>query len=136
MAIGANWRGKDDGPYESAEQVDELLDQLRAQTIRTGEGIVAMVYRPGDDDWTGPMLEIGVKADKGFVVYNSGERGGGAISYGSDVEGDVDYYFQDNHREREAKNEVPYDIVKQAVKDFLTTNGGKPASVPWEPEPA
>jgi hypothetical protein len=135
MAIGVNWQREPSTHLETVEQVDEFMDARRAATV-DGDPIIMMVVRPEDEDWTGPMLEIGVRADKGFVVYNSGERGGGAISYGGDVEGWVDYYFQDNHREREAKHEVPYDIVKQAVKDFLTSNGGKPASVPWEPDPA
>lgn len=131
MAIGINYRGENDGPYETGNQVDELLDQLRAQTAQSGKGIIAMVYRFGDVDWTGPVMEIGVNGEKGYVLYNDGQ-GNGAISLGGATEGDVDYYFQGNHRDQEAKYETSYEAVKQAVGEFLRTDGGKPMSPTWD----
>lgn len=129
-AIGINFRGVDDGPLSTSEQIEKLLDQLRAQTIDSGEALTAMVYRYGEAAG-GPMMEIGINGDSGYVVWNNPASRDSAISYGGDASGFVYYHFQGQQAEQEAKHEISYESVRQAVIEFQSTNGNKPTSPTW-----
>lgn len=130
MAIEVNWQREPETRIETAEEVDTLLDQLKALSTDSHQPIIAMIGR-ADEDF-GPSLQIGVNGERGFVTYGSGIPGqGGTSSAGDGPDRPIAYYFQGTPTEFSERIEIPFGIVKQAVREFLATNGERPTSPPW-----
>jgi hypothetical protein len=134
MAIEVNWQRGSTSRLDTPEQVDEFLDTRRAETAG-GDGLTMMIVRAGEGTLEGPMMEVGVNGDKGYVVWNDPPNRQGVASYGGEVDGFVYYMFQGQQDEHDAKREIDYSTVKQAVREFMASDGAKPNSVPWDQQP-
>jgi hypothetical protein len=117
------------------DEAAKVLDEMREYS-REWCATAAQVGHT-DDDWAqGPVLLIGVNDDIGFVTYGGGD-GGPVTSYGSDVGGAVTYSYKFTpNADLPASVEIPFETVKQAVIEFLVSEGGRPPCVPaWQPDP-
>lgn len=130
VAIGANFRGKDDGPYDTAEQVAELMDQLRDQAANDAP-IIAMVYLYDTPEDESPLLQIGVGIDKGWATYGKPYQDQGFTSYGGGGNEIVYYCFQGTQSEFPAWAEIPFETLKKAVIEFMESGGERPTAPTW-----
>lgn len=133
MKLFVNYTGSPEGDatLSSPDEVDSVLDEVRRRV--SGQGALLMLIGPADDDEnSGPLLQVGIDGDKGVLTYDGESAPDGLLSYGKDVDGLVFYSFQGTKAEFPASAEIPYDVVKQAVKEFLRTDGDKPSTPDWQ----
>lgn len=126
MAIEVNFQRGGEVVLTTEQEVDEFLDRVRTEA----DPPQLMAYVSIQGDTYGQLLQIGVHGDRGWLGYGKGPDAW--WSRGSDADGDVFYYFQRTQTvEVPASAEIPYDAVRAAVKEFLTTGGERPTNVEW-----
>ncbi|MBE8523070.1 hypothetical protein ILP97_37210 [Amycolatopsis sp. H6(2020)] len=110
--------------------VDELVDRMVSESAEAGVGFIAEVARRGDDHWA--ILQVGVRASaRGFVGYASPD--GSVISAsGATSPEPVACDYQDHEREVPSTAEVSVATVRQALHDFVASDGARPAGLTWQ----
>ena len=116
----------------SGAEVDALLDQVRDKFQEEGP-VLLEVSIVGAEFGSSHML-AGVDGERGVLFYS----GGGHGSFWSRVEGAsesgvVTYYYMGNNHDFPVSAEVPLDTVKQALREYLASDGKRPVCVEWEP---
>jgi hypothetical protein len=132
MKLFVNYTGSPDGDatLSTPADVDTVLDEVQRKV--SGQGALLMLIGPADDaEGNGPLLQVGIDGDKGVLTYDGESAPDGLLSHGGDVDGLVFYSYQGTKAEFPASAEVPYDVVKQAVKEFLRTDGARPSTPEW-----
>jgi hypothetical protein len=117
-------------PLREPSQVDELLDRMVSESTEAELGVIAEVARRGDDRWA--ILQIGVRSSAcGFLGYASPQ--GSVISAGGATSPEpVAYDYQNHEREIPSTAEVSLAAVRQALHDFVSWDGARPAGVTWQ----
>ncbi|HEY6738504.1 MAG TPA: Imm1 family immunity protein, partial [Actinopolymorphaceae bacterium] len=131
-----NYKGvapEGDAVLERPEDVDTVFDGVRAEVADAGALLMMIGFV--DDPDNGSLLQVGINGDKGLLTYDGEDQPDGLISYaGKDIGGAVYYSFQGTKAEFPASAEVPFDVMKRAVKEFLETGGALPTVVEWRPD--
>jgi hypothetical protein len=126
-------RGHGDDPVTVAtvDGVDALIDQVRAESPE-GAPILMEVHISGDPYSQG--LDVGVDGDRGVLRYSGREWPEGVYSTGTGpADGEpLRYFYMDVDTEFPANADVPLATVRQAVREFLATNGARPTNVAWQ----
>jgi hypothetical protein len=116
--------------------VEALIDTLLAS--RPSENLAAL------HSLERPLMPAGVP-DHELLVGASGDRMVGVLGFmddgnfvsldSSEREGSVFYSIMGNATEFPASSEVSLTLVRQAVKEFLSSGGQRPSCIQWqEPE--
>lgn len=128
-------RGHGDAPVTVAttDDVDALLDRVRAESPEHAP-ILMEVHISGDPYSQG--LDVGVNGDRGVLRYSGRDWPEGVYSTGDGpAQGEpLRYFYMDTDTEFPPNSDVPLTTVRQAVREFLTTNGARPTCVEWQAE--
>lgn len=130
-----------DAKLNAVEDVDTVLDGVRDWVGDQGALLMMIGFVDGDE--ASPLLQAGINGDRGLLTYEGPTATDGLLSDGSKskpkakgsrTEGSVSYFFQGTEAEFPATAEVPFGTVKEAVKEFLTSEGKQPTAVAWRPD--
>lgn len=118
----------------TVEEVDALIDRVRAESPPAAP-ILMDVHLSGDPYSQG--LDVGISTDCGVIRYSGREWPEGVVSTGEHAADQTErpYFYMGHWREFTASAEVPLDVIKQAVKEFLMTDGARPTCIRWQPDP-
>ncbi|WP_436500004.1 Imm1 family immunity protein [Actinokineospora sp. HUAS TT18] len=113
------------------DEVDALIDAVAAQSPSTAP-ILMDVHLSGDPYAQG--LDVGVAAERGLIRYAGRDWPLGVVSTGAAPAGGnpVPYFYMGHWREFPSNAEIPLATIKAAIKEFMSTDGGRPASVKWQ----
>lgn len=132
-----NYKGvapQGDATMRSVNEVDSVLDGIKEWLGNTGALLMLVGFVDGDSE-NGPLLQVGINRDKGLLTYDGPDNPEGLLSHGGGRSRDLVYYFfQGTKAEFPASAEVPYERVKQAVKEFGSGDGALPGSINWRPD--
>ncbi|MDQ0989392.1 Imm1 family immunity protein [Streptomyces sp. V3I7] len=121
---------------QNPSDVDALIDALLAS--RSSENLAAL------HSLDRSLVPAGVP-DHELLIGADGDRQVGVLGFMDDAnfvslgpskgEGDISYSIMGNVTEFPISSEIPIALVRQAVKEFLSTGGQRPVCVQWqEPE--
>ncbi|MEU6155155.1 Imm1 family immunity protein [Actinosynnema sp. NPDC047251] len=115
----------------TVDEVDALLDRVRVESPPAAPMLMD-VHLSGDPYAQG--LDVGVAVDRGVIRYSGREWPHGVVSTGDgSADGEPRSYFYMGHgREFPANSEVPIDVIRKAVKEFMESNGARPTCVRWQ----
>jgi hypothetical protein len=118
----------------SPEDVDILIDNLLAgsagQNLAQLHSLERQLLPSGYPDHE---LLVGAKGafDVGVLAFMDGS--GNVVTLGSsDDEGDVFYSIMGNATEFPSSSQIPVDILRKAVKEFLSSGGQRPKCANWQ----
>ncbi len=121
---------------QSPSDVDSLIDVLLAS--RPSENLAALhsLERPlmpaGVPDHE---LLVGVDGDLQVGVLSFMDDGNFVSLDSSKGRGEISYSIMGNATEFPSRSEIPIALVRQAVKEFLSSGGQRPTCIQWqEPE--
>ncbi|MFC1419705.1 Imm1 family immunity protein [Streptacidiphilus cavernicola] len=117
---------------ETGEDVDALIDTLLANPPHRNLAEVHSLERElMPSGWPDHELLVGVNAERGVGVLEFMDDGN-YVSLGPDEgNGPVKYCLADNPTEFPGWAEIPVELVRQAVKEFLGSRGRRPTCVEW-----
>jgi hypothetical protein len=113
----------------TSDEVTELIDRVRAESPESAP-ILMELHLSGDPYTQG--LDVGINGDCGVLRYSGRDWPEGVYSAGSAGRKPVAYFYMDTWTEFPANAEVPLTIVRQAVQQFLATDGARPTCVEWQ----
>ncbi|GAA4005875.1 hypothetical protein GCM10022247_29450 [Allokutzneria multivorans] len=115
----------------TVEEIDALIDHVRAESPAIAP-ILMEVHLSGDPYTQG--LDVGVNGDVGVLRYSGREWFEGVYSTGAGpADGEpLQYFYMDTDTEFPPNSEIPLDDVRQAVREFLVTDGDRPANITWQ----
>ena len=118
---------------ETGEDVDALIDVLLANPPHRNLAEVHSLERgPLPSGWPDHELLVGVDTKRGMGVLEFGDASGNHVSMGSDEGGSpLKYCIDGNPTEFPDWAEIPVELVRQAVKEFLGSRGRRPTCVEW-----
>ncbi|MCP2260675.1 Immunity protein Imm1 [Streptoalloteichus tenebrarius] len=118
----------------TAEDVDALIDRVRSESPREAP-ILMDVHLSGDPYTQG--LDVGVSDGRGVVRYAGRDWPRGVVSVNEQSSGDeeVAYFYMGHWRGFPANAEIPLELVRAAVKEFMESGGARPTCIRWQPEP-
>ncbi|MBB5956410.1 hypothetical protein FHS29_002996 [Saccharothrix tamanrassetensis] len=118
----------------TVDEVDALIDRVRAESPPAAP-ILMDVHLSGDPYAQG--IDVGIAVDHGVIRYSGREWPRGVVSAGDGPMGGEtrSYFYMGHGREFPSNSEVPIDIVRQAVKEFMESNGARPTCVRWQDAP-
>lgn len=112
-------------------ELDAFIDRFLRETKDGAIPSMIQVAIVGDHKWKG--MEVGIGQEMGFVNYHA--PGGGGVTMGDPTRtGWVPYDYMAHTNEIEAWAEIPVELVRQGLREYLATNGAKPVSLPWRPD--
>jgi hypothetical protein len=126
----------------SAEEVDQLVDALLAETFDHTMAALYLRERPSTDQgYPDHDFRIGVDADRkvGSLRFAGSDGTTKGAWYVGDqpVQHDEVFYEYAGHPEDfPLDSEVALDVVRGAVKEFLQSGGLRPTSVEWKTWPS
>lgn len=109
------------------QELDDLVDRIQAETSDYLAPPMIQVALAGGTR-RGPMMEVGIGAEKGFIGYTGPDEGGWTQGDG-DPDALADYVYMDSHSQIPANAEVPMDVVRRGLHEFLATGGACPSVV-------
>jgi hypothetical protein len=119
----------------TAEDVDAMIDSLFLSPVDENLAQVHSLQRPllpsGVPDHE---VLVGVDGSRRVGVVAFGDSDGNAFTLSSPEDyrdGEVAYCIMGHRREFPDHSEVPVDLVRQAVKEFLFSGGQRPECVQW-----
>jgi len=128
-------RGHGDDPVTvtTPDEVDALVERVRGESPQHAP--ILMEVHLSDDPYA-QGLDVGIKSDRGVLRYSGGDWPEGVYSTGDGLVGGepLGYFYMDTYTEFPANAEVPLAVVRQALHDFLTTEGERPTGIAWQPE--
>lgn len=118
------------GMASTAEEVDAFLDDLLAQPYETS---MANLYPAEQAEGDFIELSVGLDPERGVGGLQYSGPGGRWFSKDrvSEYEQVVYCYFG-NGCEYPHDSEVPIDLIRKAVVEFLESGGERPKSVEWQ----
>jgi hypothetical protein len=133
MALEA-WYDVDDGEptvIGTVDDADALFGRMAVDAARFDIPQLTEFFRHDADNWAVAYFGVNVKNDRGIVTHS--DPSGSVISV-NDIGtiGAVTYDYMGHLRELPANAEVPMADVRQAMREFITTNGARPTSVSWQ----
>lgn len=128
-----NEHGESPVALRSPEDVDNLIDELLASDRSEDMAVLHSLERP--------LMPAGVPDHELMVGADGGLRGGvlafmddgNFVSLGpGGGRGEVIYSIMGNVAEFPERSEIPIMLVRQAVKEFLSSAGKRPACIEWQ----
>ncbi|MEU4802781.1 Imm1 family immunity protein [Actinosynnema sp. NPDC023587] len=116
----------------TAEEVDALIDRVRSDS--PPQAPILMDVHLSEDPYA-QGLDIGVSGGHGVVRYSGRNwpRGVVSVNDGEPADGKERSYFYMGHwRGFPANSEIPLDLVRAAVKEFMATDGARPECICWQ----
>lgn len=116
----------------TADEVDALIDRVRSESPPEAP-ILMDVHLSGDPYAQG--LDVGVSGDRGVVRYSGRDwpRGVFGVTEEECCDGEERSYFYMGHcRGFPASSEIPLDLVRAAVKEFMEVDGARPKCIRWQ----
>ncbi|MBB5960061.1 hypothetical protein FHS29_006683 [Saccharothrix tamanrassetensis] len=115
------------------DEVDALVNRVLATSSE--EAPVLMQLYVASDVHT-QELSAGVVGDRGVLRYAGRDWFEGVCSLGEGRGGGEPllYFYMDSDTEFPSNAEVPLDVVRQAIKDYLVADGARPTCVSWQPD--
>ncbi|MFD4905175.1 Imm1 family immunity protein [Kitasatospora purpeofusca] len=137
-------RGRIEPPdhLDSLEDVDVLIDELLAGPVNENLAQIIHLDReaivigdPGRPGTEIPDHELQAGVDKelqvGVVLFI--DRSGNFVTAGpADSRNAPEYYLAGHWTQFRDQVEIPLDLVREAVKEFLTSGGQRPTCVSWK----
>lgn len=127
--------GKDPVILSTSEDVDALIEALLTGPPYHNLAQLHSLERPlltaGDPDHE---LLVGVDRDLpvGVLAFMDAESGN-LVTLGSlEGRGEVSYLIMAQSTEFPDRSEIPIDLVRQAVNEFLVSGGKRPSCVQWQ----
>ncbi|MFD0034090.1 Imm1 family immunity protein [Streptomyces sp. NPDC127172] len=124
-----------DAPVElrSPEDVDKLIDELLASDCSENMAVLHSMERPLlPSGFPDHELMVGANGDLQVGVLSFMDDGN-FVSLGPvDGRGEVSYCTIGHMTEFPERSEIPISLVRQAVKEFLSSAGKRPACVEWQ----
>jgi hypothetical protein len=116
------------------EEVDALIDRVRAESPSAAP-ILMDVHLSGNPAPQG--LDVGISTDCGVIRYSGRDWPRGVMSTGEKRTDQTErpYFYMGHWRKFTASAEIPLDVIREAVKEFLVTDGARPTCVQWQPYP-
>ncbi|MFE0020436.1 Imm1 family immunity protein [Amycolatopsis sp. NPDC059021] len=111
----------------TAGQLDELIDRIIHETADNAAPPMIQVAVSGTKR---QGMEVGLGKDKGFIKY-IGRTEGGQTRGDATPDLVVDYVYMGSHTQVPAEVEVPIDLVRRGLHEFLAT-GERPSVVSAE----
>ncbi|MEV6609259.1 Imm1 family immunity protein [Kutzneria sp. NPDC051319] len=109
---------------ETATQLDELVDRILDETVSNRVPVMVQVAVAGD--WKRGVMEVGLGHDQGFIVFQTAD--GGSTKGAGSPEDFVEYVYMGSLSEVPADVEVPIQMVRRGLREFLET-GTRPSVV-------
>ncbi|WP_353963235.1 Imm1 family immunity protein [Streptomyces sp. NBC_01549] len=118
----------------SAEDVDELIDSLlTAPAYHNMAELHSLERMPLPSGFPDHELLVGVDNNLQAGVLEFMDAEGNVVTLGSpEGRGEVSYFIVGNATEFPDRSEIPIDLVRQAVKEFLASGGKRPTCVRWQ----
>lgn len=118
----------------SADDVDSFIDSLLNERHDRNCAVVYSLDRPPlPSGYRDHELAVGLDKVAQVGVLALAEDGNFA-SKGSMDRGVVEYMLLGHSREFMAGSEIPIELVRQAVKEFLSNGGRIPTCIEWQEE--
>ncbi|MGW5743707.1 Imm1 family immunity protein [Amycolatopsis sp. NPDC003861] len=116
-------------PLRKPSQVDELVNRMVSESTDGELGVIAEVARRGER----PLGDsgIGVRSVRGFVGY-AGPDGSVIGASGATTPEPVVYDYQNHDREILSAAEVSLAAVRQALHDFVASDGARRNGLTWQ----
>ncbi|MFE7564516.1 Imm1 family immunity protein [Kitasatospora sp. NPDC057500] len=127
---------------DSLEDVDVLIDELLAGPV--DENLAQIIHLDREvivlGDPAGPgteipdhQLQVGVDKELQVGVLLFIDRSGNFVTAGAaDSRNAPEYYLAGHWTRFRDQVEIPLDLVREAVKEFLSSGGQRPTCVPWK----
>ena len=121
-------------PLDTPEDIDALIDRMLNESILNSLAALYSVERPlmpaGVPDHE-LSVAVDAKAHVGALAFMDA-TGNWATLGSTDGHTDIRYYITGNEREFPDYANIPLDLLRQAVKEFLTSGGQRPTCVVWQ----
>ncbi|MFF6982304.1 Imm1 family immunity protein [Streptomyces sp. NPDC008343] len=127
----------DGRPILTSGDVDSFIDDLLGGSDSENMAELHSLDRPllasGFPDHE---FLVGVDKELQVGVLSFMDETGNLVSLGdTEGRGSVSYFIVENGTEFPDRSEIPISLVRQAVKEFLTSGGQRPTFIQWqEPE--
>ncbi|MGW1963706.1 Imm1 family immunity protein [Streptomyces sp. NPDC001935] len=122
---------------DSEHAIDAMVDALIvAGPLHKGAQLESLDRQMLSSGLPDHIFLVGVSADGrfGILSYSTGEEGA-LIPAGRATVPVATYMFNTYPREFVEPPEVPVDVVRQAVKEFVLSGGQRPTCLEWREEP-
>lgn len=119
----------------TSEDVEALIDALLTGPSYHNLAQLHSLDRPLlPSGYPDHELLVGVNRDLpvGVLAFMDAESGNVVTLGSSEVRGEVPYLIMGQLTEFPDHSEVPIELVRQAVKEFLPTGGKRPSCVQWQ----
>jgi Immunity protein Imm1 len=142
VTAGATYNYEGEVGLTTDEDVDKLIDAVLA-TKDFGFSVIKIYANDRLNDAGHVDHELSVSIDNeggevGGLRYQGNAAPGGYGAYGVgrvSQRDEVFYYHQGETESLPSDSELPIDAIRQAVKEFLASNGELPTSINWAPMP-
>lgn len=121
----------------TSDEVDSFIDALLAGSDSENMAELHSLDRPLlPSGFPDHEFLVGVDNDLKVGVLSFMDETGNLVSLGgAEGRGSVSYFIVGNGNEFPDRSEIPISLIRQAVKEFLTSGGQRPTCVQWqEPE--
>ncbi|WP_078951923.1 Imm1 family immunity protein [Streptomyces sp. NRRL F-5755] len=117
----------------TAEEVDALIDSLLTGPVHENMAQIHSLERESmPSGFPDHELLVGVDRDLQVGVIAYLDSDGNVVTLGSPGRSGPVYYIQGHMTEFPANSEIPIDLVRRGVKEFLSSGGRRPACVQWQ----
>jgi len=128
--------GKSPVAITSASDIDALMEALIVGPEYHNMAQVHSLERPSlPSGYPDHELLVGLDGDsqRGVLAFMDAEAGN-LVTLGASGEGgkDLSYYIVGQLTEFPGNSEIPIELVRQALNEFLLSGGKRPTSVQWQ----
>jgi hypothetical protein len=118
----------------SVEDVDALIESLLAAPAYHNMAELHSLDRELlSSGFPDHELLVGVDRDRQVGVLEFMDAEGNVVTLGASTgRGEVSYFIVGNPTEFPDRSEIPIELVSEAVKEFLTSEGRRPKCVQWQ----
>lgn len=117
-------------PFSSVEELDQLLDGVRAEAAQNDQPVVVTVLDADDPD--GPALSIGCGGSLSVAVWRTPEETAALLSCGDDdASGPAEFTFCGEPTKYPSSALVDNEFARAAMRAFVTS-GTRPEEVRWQ----
>ncbi|WP_442806339.1 Imm1 family immunity protein [Streptomyces sp. NBC_01317] len=116
----------------TTEEVDSLIDSLLSGPVYENLAQIHSLERDSmPSGFPDHELLVGVDRDLQVGILTYLDSSGNVVTLGSLGRSPV-YYIQGHMTEFPANSEIPIDLVRRGVKEFLSSGGRRPTCVQWQ----
>ncbi|WP_344870768.1 Imm1 family immunity protein [Allokutzneria multivorans] len=116
----------------SAQDLDALLDRLAVDGALVDVPPLMQLSRRDAEGWA--VLHIGVNGDRGVLTHTDGTGSYVTTDRTDATATTITYDYMGHLREVPGNAEIPLPEVREAAREFVSTNGARPTRVHWRAE--